>query len=73
MTNETRKKMIAACEETFNRVAWDLLETQPNKSMSAKEAQDCVADYVEEPGWWHLTYEERHECLAEAIPGDVCM
>ena len=73
MTEETKNTMVKACELTWLEKGYDILLMQPDHSMSAEDAQDCVADYVDEPGWWDLTYEERHECLAVAIPNDVCI
>jgi len=79
MTNKTkiseakREAFIEACKEAWNMIAFDILQLQDDNEMTAKDAQDCTADYVDIPGWWDLTYEERHEYLAVAIPNNVCL
>jgi len=75
MTDETKERMVEACRNAWNAIAYDILQLQENNEMSAEDAQDCTADYVDMhiDGWWDLTYEERHECLAVAIPNDVCI
>ena len=70
MKAEVKARMVKACRETFQRIAYDLLLDAENHWMAAEEVQDYVAEYVDTPGWWQLTYEHRHECLAEAIPND---
>lgn len=73
MTPEQKERLTEAAEKTFQFLAWDLLQGQPDQSMTAEDARSYIADYVEEPDWFDVTYEERQECLALAIPEDVCI
>jgi len=73
MDEAKKAAYVKAITQAFDRVAYDLLQAAPNNSMTASEAQEVTADYVEAPGWWDLEPEERAECLREAIPYDQCL
>ena len=73
MDAETKERFVQACRQEWGRICFDILTICPEDMMEAEEVQEVLCDYIEASGWWKLTHEERHECLAEAVPFDQCI